>query len=160
MKYITLENILGETISHIRYSFEKEYDLQIFHSYIKLENDIIFSLPTYDDSLVYLLNGNNKNHFGKEYNEGEEIEEYLKKKIIGHKIEDIYFCYYMREIDDDKLSVLKLSNGIYFTEINYRPVGISVGLEIYTEKEFQHFQKEYTKNKDCQIKSYLRDVKL
>ncbi len=66
----------------------------------------------------------------------------------------------MGEIDDDKLSILKLSNGVYFTEINCRPVGIPVGLEIYTEEEFQHFQKEYSKDKDCQIKSYLRDVKL
>ncbi|WP_338767698.1 hypothetical protein WAF17_06340 [Bernardetia sp. ABR2-2B] len=153
---LSLSNLIGKTIFHIKYEYFQENGLQGFCSYVKLEDDTIFSLFNCDE-IVYYLNEANIAYFKEKFDKGEEVEEFAKKKILRQKIEDIYSFYHMNEIDDDKSLVLKLNNGIYLTEINYRPVGIAVGLCIYNEIEFNDFQKRYVTNKDYQIKSYLEN---
>ncbi len=152
---LLLLNLIGKTIFHIKYEYFQENGLQKFHSYIKLEDNTIFSLSNCDE-IVYYLNESNITYFNEQFDKGKEIEEQEKKKLLRQKIEDIYLCYYMDEIDDDKSLVLKLSNGIYLTEINYRPIGIPIGLCICNELEFKDFQKRYVISEDYQIKSYQR----
>ncbi|WP_338792417.1 hypothetical protein [Bernardetia sp. MNP-M8] len=155
---LSLSTLIGKTIFQICYNYSHKNELQTFHSYVKLEDNTIFSLSNCDE-IFYYLNESNIAYCNEQFDKGKEIEEQEKKKLLRQKIEDIYLCYYMDEIDDDKSLVLKLSNGIYLTEINYRPIGIPIGLCICNELEFKDFQKRYVINEDYQIKSYLEDIK-
>jgi hypothetical protein len=161
MDTLTLSELIEQCINSVRwiYTEKNEYDLQEFHSYLKLSNGIIIPIPQYDNEAFLKLNIENIDYFQKHYGNAQELKGDSKTKIEGHKIEDIYFCYYNGEIDNDKKAYIKLKNGLYFTENNFGPVGVTnVDLIIYNQKEFD---KEINSIKAYKghVKSYIGEIK-
>jgi hypothetical protein len=154
---LNLSDIIDKAIESIRFIYnpENEYGLTEFHSYFKLTNGTIFDLPDYDDEIMVYLNDDNLKYYSDSYNKGMDLPDFSKSKIELQKIEDIYFCYNQGEVDDNKKAYLKLSNGLYITEINYSPQGVPADLLILNEKEFIGRTKELKEN----IKSYKKEIK-
>ena len=157
MQKLTLSDIIGSTIESIRYHYlaQNEYGLQEFHSYLKLSNGIIINIPVYDDEVFFMMNEGNTKFFRENFNKGENLSSFGQHKTALQQIEDIYFCYYQGEIDDEKRAYLKLGNGYYLTEINYAHIGVHVDLLILNEQEFLNRIHNLSEN----VKSYLTEIR-
>lgn len=132
---MNLFDVIGKQIEAVRYIYKNnnEYGLQEFHSTLKLSNNVIMDFPVYDDEVVVEASTENIQYFKKK---GEELSDFGKEKIEGQTIEDFYFCTCDGEIDDLKRAYIKISNGIYITEINYAPIGVVADLLILNHQEF------------------------
>ena len=156
MKILTLSELIGETIQSIRYKYTNENGLQEFHSFIKLINGIVFSLPIYDEETFLILTTENVEYYNRSYEEGKELPKNYYDKINGKKIEDIYFCYYNQEIELGKRAYFKLSNGYYITENNFGPLGLTnISLLILNQDQFE----ERIKLLGEEVRSYNNDIK-
>lgn len=129
---------MGQEISDItfHYTYENEYGLQSFESYIKLTNGHIIDIPIFEDNDYLQLSEENIQYLKSQFEKGQKTEMKVKKYLMGQKILDFLFCYYNNnELEMDRRCYIKLSNGYFLTETNFAPPGIGIGLLILTEKE-------------------------
>jgi hypothetical protein len=160
MGILTLSDLIGETISSVRWTYKacNEYDLQEFFSYLKLSNGIIFNIPVFDHEEVFVLSEENKAYFQKCFESGKKLSGFAKEKIEGQKIEDLYFSYFHGELDEDQRAYIKLGNGYYITENNFGPPGLTnIDLMIFDEKDYINRIKSLPDG--VTLKSYVKEIK-
>lgn len=118
MDTIKLSDLIGQKIAELRFHYirENEYGLQSFHSYIRLDNDTIFTIPHFDDDNYTELNQDNLDYLRKNFDTGQSVGDKIKPFFVEQKIEDFYFAYYNNELDFDFSAFIKLSNNYYLTE--------------------------------------------
>lgn len=145
MDTLKLTDLIGQEISDItfHYTYENEYGLQSFDSYIKLTNDHIIDFPTFDDNDFLQLSEENIEFLKLKFETGKEFEKNIKKYLTGQGILDFLFCYHNNELEMDRRCYIKLSNGYFLTETNFAPPGIAIGLFILTEKEFNKWNTDF-----------------
>jgi hypothetical protein len=160
MKILKLSEIIGQEIMELKFHYlpENEHGLQSFHAFIKLNNDTIIDIPTFDDEDYLTLNEENLLYYKTMLETGQTIHNKTTRElIIGQKITDFYFCYYENEIDFDFSAFIKLSNNYYITEHNFGPIGITdVDLIIFTEKQFID-EIVRLKNSDINVCSFSKN---
>jgi hypothetical protein len=149
-----LNELIGLSITEIKYTYtyQNEYDLQEFFAYLKLSNGIVMGIPQYFDLEI------------KEDPELNEIFGNAKKlvidcsqKIENKKIIDIHFGFYENSLDEEQKAYLELENGIYISERNYGPIGLTnIDLEILTAAEFEKLKEELEEG--FEIKSYSKEL--
>lgn len=130
---LALSEIIGKTITNIKYKYipSNQHQLQEFHTYIQLSKSHFIPIPQYYNmnGISTLSHTNIKNT--------EQLSTKHNSLLLNQEIDDIYFCYYNNEIDEDKSAYIKLSNDIYITETQYQPLGVTnIGLLILNKKEF------------------------
>ena len=153
-----LSQLIGKTISsvHAVYDDGRKKGLQEFHCFMKLSDGTIVGIPVYDDEVFFIINETNRQYFKEGYDKGSQLSDLAKEKVEGKVIEDIVFLYTNGQISEDRSAYLKLSSGYYFTEINYRPIGINdVGIALLQQTEFE----AKIKGQNAEIKSYLKDIR-
>lgn len=139
METLKLSELIGQEIADLRFHYvpENEYGLQSFHSFIKLADDRIISIPKFDDDDCLQLTQDNLDYLQKMFYSGDTVTDRLKTYFAGQKIVDFYFRYYNNEVDFDHSAFIKLSNNYYLTENNFGPVGLTdIDLMIFDEKQF------------------------
>jgi hypothetical protein len=149
-----LKELIGLSITEIRYTYtyQNEYDLQEFFAYLKLSNEIIMGIPQY---------------FDLEIIEDAALNEIFRKakkpikdcagKIENKKILDIHFGFYENDPDEGQKAYLELENGIYISEKNYGPMGLTtIDLEILSKSEFEKLKAELEEG--FEIKSYSKEL--
>ncbi|NNV57256.1 hypothetical protein [Limnovirga soli] len=144
MDTLKLSELIGQEIVELRFHYvpRNEYDLQSFHSYIKLANDIIIDIPHFDDEEYLQLTQDNLSYFKNNFDTGDSVTNIAKSYFVGQKIVDFYFSYFNDEINFDYSAFIKLSNGFYLTERNFGPIGLTnIDLNILDEKQFQQVVK-------------------
>lgn len=152
---MNISDIIGLTITEIRYThtYQNEYGMQEFFSYLKLSNGLIIEIPQYSD-----LEINESAERKRIFTEAKTPNKECKKRIENQKIIDIHFCYYDNEQDFDSKAYIELENGTYFTEENHGPQGLTnIDLEMLTQSEFDKRIAEL--DEDYEIKSYLKEIK-
>jgi hypothetical protein len=137
MDTLKLTELIGQEISDItfHYTYENEYGLQSFDSYIKLTNDHIIDIPIFYDNDYLQLSEENIEYLKSKFEKGKKLEINVKKYLVGQRILDFLFCYNNNELEMNRPCYIKLSNGYFLTETNFAPPGIGIGLLILTEKE-------------------------
>jgi len=144
MDILKLSDILGQEIVELRFHYipANEYDLQSFHSYIKLASDTIINIPKFDDNDYLHLTQDNLNYFKNMFDTGDPVNDKVKAYFVGQRIVDFYFGYYNDEVDLDRSAFIKLSNSYYLSENNFGPVGLNnIDLIILDEKQFSEEMK-------------------
>ena len=157
MDTLKLSELIGQEIVELRFHYvpRNEYDLQSFHSYIKLSNDTIIDIPHFDDEEYLQLTQENLSYFKKNFDTGNSVTDKVKSYFVGQKIVDFYFSYYKDEIDFDYSAYIKLSNGFYLTERNSGPIGLTdIDLNILDEKEFSNEVKRLS-SIEVDIRSFI-----
>ena len=152
---MTISELIGLTITEIRfdYTYQNEYDMQEFFAYLKLSNGLIIEIPQYSD-----LELNESEELNKSFANAKKPTKDCKKRIENQKITDVHFCFYEQEPDEESKAYLELENGIYISEENRGPMGLTtVDLEILTKSQFDELKDEL--EKDFEIKSYLAEIK-
>lgn len=140
MDTLKLSNLIGLEILELRFHYvpENEFDLQSFHSYLKLTNEIIIDIPHFDDDEYKELTQDNLDHMKKRFDTGQKVKDKVKTLVIGQKITDFYFSYNDNQVDVDNSAFIKLSNNYYLSERNYGPIGLTdIDLIILSELQFK-----------------------
>jgi len=133
-----LSDIIGQEISKIRYSYqpENEHGMQEFHSYLRFATKEVIFLPKYPDNEMDLIEYYDKNKtcsFGKAERCGMASRVLFKNK----KIVDVHFRYFEGTPLEDSSGILELDNGMYITENNFGPPGLTnIDLMILNSEQF------------------------
>jgi len=147
---MNISQLIGLTITEIRYTYtyQNEYDMQEFYSYLKLSNGLIIEIPQFSDVEL-----NENTELNEIFENAKKPNNECKKRIENQKITDIHFCFYEQEPDEESKAYLELENGIYFTEENRGPMGLTtVDIEILNKSEFEERKTELEEN--FEIKSF------
>uniref|UniRef100_UPI0040493A08 hypothetical protein n=1 Tax=Flavobacterium sp. TaxID=239 RepID=UPI0040493A08 len=154
-----ITEIIGLSISEIRYTytFQNKYDMQEFYAYLRLSNEIIIEIPQYSDSEL-----NQSAEWTREMNEifskAKKPNRECRNLIENQIITDIHFCFYEEEADFENKAYLELENGIFVSEENRGPMGLTnIDLEILTKSQFDELKSEL--EYDFKIKSYSTELK-
>lgn len=148
-----LKDILGETIKDIRCTYinENKYGLQEFQSYIQLSSGLIFQIPHYPDAEIEETLALNEL-----FRKAKEIEYRFLKRVKGQKIVDFYFLYIEDELSEDDKPYMQLENGLFLTELNYGPMGLTnVDMQILTSVEFETVRNELDSDSKFVRLSYM-----
>jgi hypothetical protein len=151
MDSMKLSQLIGDEIIDIRchYIPENEYGLQEFYAYLKLASDRIIDFPKSGDDDYIELTQENLSWFAKRYDSGEAANDTFKSRIINQKIVDFWFRYYDGALDYGH-AYIQLTNGLYLTENNFGPPGLThIDAFALEEREF------LDENKGCDIRSFL-----
>lgn len=130
-----LKDILGETIKDIRciYVYENEYGLQEFQSYIQLSSGLIFQIPYYPDAEIEETLA-----MDELFRKAREVDHRFLKRVKGQKIVDFYFMYIDNELFEEHKPYMQLENGLFLTELNYAPMGLTnVDMQILSSQDFE-----------------------
>ena len=158
METLKLSALIGQEIKDLRFQYirENEYGLQSFHSYIKLNNEVIISIPTVDDDEYLELNPENIKFFQQNFESGVLVRDSIKKYLVGQKIIDFLFRYFENEHEFATPCYIQLSNEYYLTEINYGPPGLSnIDLIVFNKQDFLN----QIKNLKIDLRSFLESNK-
>lgn len=139
MDILKLSDIIGLEIVELRFYYipNNEFNMQSFHSYIKLSNDLIIDIPHYSDDEYMVLTQENLDYLKERFETGQSVKDNVKTSFVGQKITDFYFYLSDNEDENDYSAFIKLSNNIYLTEKNFGPIGLTdVDLFILDEKQF------------------------
>jgi len=151
---MNISKIIGLEITEIRYTYtyQNEYAMQEFFAYLKLSNGLIIEIPQYSDSQI-----RESAELNKIFENAKKPDDNCRKQIENQKITDIHFCFYEQESDEESKAYLELENGIYITEENRGPIGLTtVDLEILTKSEFEKLKAEL--EEDFEIKSFISEI--
>jgi hypothetical protein len=152
---MNLSELIGLSITEIRYdyTFTNKYDMQEFFLYLKLSNGLIIEIPQYYD-----LEINENSELNEAFINAKNTNNNCSKLIENQKIIDFHFWFYEKESDEEKKAYLELESGIYITEENYGPIGLTnIDLEILTKSEFDKLKAELIEG--FEIKSYSTELK-
>lgn len=62
--------------------------------------------------------------------------------VFNREIRNIHFLYYKNEPDEQEKAIIELENGLFITEKNVGPVGITnVDLQVMNEQQFFDFKQ-------------------
>jgi hypothetical protein len=138
MEILRLSHLIGDEIAEIRcqYTWENEYGLQEFHSYIRLKSGHIIDIPDFPEYVYRSAPPGNLNHDQSQFYSGTAFDEPVNRLVVGQKIVDFHFNYYENELDWSSKPYIELSNGMYLTEDRSAPLGASVGLFVLTKERF------------------------
>jgi hypothetical protein len=97
-------------------------------TFITLDNGLIICLPVTGSSHISVV---------KQSSEAKRIDEKFASKIIGEKIQDIFYEFFENEPDSSQPSYLVLGNGYALSEESIGMHGTgSANLILYTKEEF------------------------
>jgi hypothetical protein len=145
MKSLKLWQLIGDEIIDMRYHYipENKYGLQECHSYIKLASNRIIDIPRSDDDDYKELTPENLSYLVERFDSGQVVNDKFKGRVFNQKIVDFWFRYY-DNIPDYEHGYIQLTNGLYLTENNFGPVGLT-NITVFTlqEHEFLDVIKEW-----------------
>ncbi|WP_255069119.1 hypothetical protein [Lacihabitans sp. LS3-19] len=155
---VKLLDLIGQLIVDIRFQFKQsnEYGLQEFYCYLKLESGQIIGIPRYNNDVLYNLTEDNIDYYQACFENGTELNPKTRKLLLNQTIQDILFCYYEDEVDEDKSTYIKLGNGLYVTENNHGPQGLTdIDLLVFEQNQFNQRTSTLEEN----VKSYKNEIK-
>ncbi|GAO44738.1 hypothetical protein [Flavihumibacter petaseus] len=158
MDTLKLSELVGQEIVELRFHYvpRNEYDLQSFHSYIKLSSDTIIDIPHFGDDEYLQLTQDNITYLKESFDTGDSVTENAKSYFVGQKIVDFYFSYYNGEVDLYYSAFIKLSNGFYLTERNFGPIGVTnIDLKILDERQF-HEEVKRLNGIEVDVRSFVK----
>ena len=136
---MTISDIIGLKISKIRYSYEldNESEMQTFNSYIKFSNGSIIFFPSSPDDSINLVDYYN-NHKTCQFIKAKRYGLASRVSFKNKKIIDIHFRYLDNEYIESSSAILELENGVFLTENNYGPFGLTdIRLLILNREQFE-----------------------
>jgi hypothetical protein len=138
MPSINISDIIGMTITDIRYKFKfNDMDgwLDSHNTYISLNSETTISFP---------VPGNKNVEIVKFKGITKKLSKDYQKMIIGFKIIDVIEPYHDNEIEISDNLFLHLNNNIFITEKKVAPHGTgAAGFYIYNIKEFKDLLDEW-----------------
>ena len=144
---ITISDLIGMTITNIRYKYKFNGIfgwLDSHETYITWNSKININFP---------ISGNKNVEIIKFRGITKKISKDYQKILIGFKIIDIIEPYYNNEIDNSEMSFLQLSNNLFITEKIIAPHGTgAAGLYIYNLDEFKNMLNDW-KSDNSDLKS-------
>ncbi len=151
---MNISELIGKTINKIRYTYtyRNQYDIQEFFAYLKLSNGVITGIPQYHD-----IDITENETLNKLFKEAKKPNSNCLKQIENQKIVDFHFWFFENEQDIEKKAYIELESGIYVSEENFGPIGLTtVDLEILTPEAFEKLKDGLSKG--LEIKSYLKEL--
>ena len=127
---------IGQKITEIKYFYnpENEFGLQEFESFIKIEDNSIIQIPYFTTQQW------NDAELRKKFDDAKSIKSKYVDSILNLKIINYHFTYFEDELDEMEKAIIELENGIYITEKNYGPIGLTnIDLQIMNKAEFLNF---------------------
>jgi hypothetical protein len=159
MDTLKLSELIGQEVVELRFHYvpENEYGLQMFYTYLKLDNGKIIDIPKFSDDDDYLqLSQDNLSYLAGRFDTGSLVNDDVKKYFEGQKIVDFYFSYYNNEVDIEYSALIKLSNGYYLSENNSGPIGVTdIDLLILDENQFTK-RTESLKEINVDVRSFAK----
>jgi hypothetical protein len=146
MEVLTLSSLIGKEIQEVRYhyTYENEWGLTEYHTYIKLSGNIIIDIPMFDDQEYNLSTQDNFGYLQECFDKGEPFSNETRQKIEGQIITDFFLCFDEEgDLHDLGSGYILLSNGNYLVERQFAPPGIGIGLLILDEKGFIDRNKQF-----------------
>ncbi|PSL23026.1 hypothetical protein [Chitinophaga ginsengisoli] len=161
MDTLKLSDLIGQEIAGVRFCYspenDDEYSVQSFYTYIKLNNNSIIDIPNDDDDEYVRLTPESQAYFQERFDNGKAISDEGAKCLIGQTIVDFLFCYENDERDYERAAYIRLSNGYYFTERNFAPMGIYVGIRVFDEQQFLEEKDRLADKSGITIRSFLEN---
>ena len=104
MEILSLSSLIGKEILEARYhyTYENEYGLTEYHTYIKLSGNIIIDIPMFDDQEYNLPTHDNSGYLQESFDKGNSFLDETRQKIEGQIITDFFLCF----DDRDNISIL------------------------------------------------------
>ena len=137
---VTPHVLIGQKVIEVRYRYipENEYGLQEFVSFFRLSNGSIIQIPCCPGEEWR----NNNEFLLINYADSESVGEELSAMVFNREIRNIHFLYYKNEPDEQEKAIIELENGLFITEKNVGPVGITnVDLQVMNEQQFFDFKQ-------------------
>jgi hypothetical protein len=146
IEVLTLSSLIGKEILEARchYTYENEWGLTEYHTYIKLSGNIVIDIPMFDDQEYSLSTQDNSGYLQERFDSGNSFLDETRKKIEGQMIVDFFLCFNEEgDLHDLGSGYILLSDGNYLVERQYAPPGIGIGLLILDEKRFIDRNKQF-----------------
>lgn len=137
-----LQDLIDNKIKEIRYHHTSvnNYHLQEFHAYLKLDSNLIISIPGDNGEVFYNRTPEEDCYLKDQFESGEKAVFKSKWKPIGKTITNFYFSYYENEIDEDQKAFIELDNELYLSEENYGPQGVTnVWFTLLNKTQFETY---------------------
>ena len=138
---VVIKDLIGLEIRDIRFKYVNDngYDLQEFTTYVKLTNELIFTIPYYYDEEFSVFD----EQIEEEYLNAQYLPKDILKLFQGKKIVDFHYVFYENELCELEKAIVELEDELYFTEMHNGPIGLNtVDLEILNKQKFKLFKQE------------------
>ena len=153
---VVIKDLIGLKIKDIRFKYVNDngYDLQEFTTYVKLTNDLIFTIPYYYDEEFSVFD----EEIEEEYLNAQSLPKNILKLFQGKEIVDFHFVFYENELCELEKAIVELEGELHFTEMHNGPIGLTdVDLEILNKQKFNLFKQEIESEEGFEIRS-LRNI--
>lgn len=149
---VVIKDLIGLKMKDVRFSYinDNGYNLQEFTTYIKLTNDLIFTIPyNYDEEFSIF-----DEEIGEEYLNAQHLPKSILKLFQGKEIVDFHFVFFENESCELEKAIIELEGELYFTEKHNGPIGLTdVDLEILNKQKFNLFKQEVESEEDFEVRS-------
>jgi|GEM_PF-381594 len=149
---VVIKDLIGLKIKDIRFKYvdDNGYDLQEFITYVKLTNDLIFTIPYYYDEEFSVFD----EEIEEEYLNAQHLPKSILKLFQGMEIVDFHFVFHENELCELEKAIVELEDEFYFTEMHNGPIGLTdVDLEILNKQKFNMFKQEVESEEGFEVRS-------
>lgn len=149
---VVIKDLIGLKIKEIRFKYVNDngYDFQEFTTYIKLNNDLIFTIPYYYDEEFSVFD----EEIEEEYLNAQHLPKSILKLFQGKEIVDFHFVFFENESCELEKAIIELEGEFYFTEKHNGPIGLTdVDLEVLNTQKFNLFKQEVESEEDSEVRS-------
>src|SRR5690606_4196993 len=110
---VVIKDLIGLMIKDIRFKYlnDNGYDLQEFTTYVKLTNDLIFTIPYYYDEAFSVFD----DEIEEEYVNAQHLPKSSLKLIQGKESVDFHFHFLENESFELEKAIVELEGELYFT---------------------------------------------
>lgn len=149
---VSVKDLIGLKIKDIRFKYlsNNGYDLQEFTTYVKLTNDLIFTIPYYYDEEFSVFDED----IEEEYLNGQHLPKSIQKLFQGKEIVDFHFVFHENELCELEKAIVELEDELYFTEKHNGPMGLNdIDLQILNKQKFMRFIEEVESEEGFEVRS-------
>lgn len=149
---VVIKDLIGLKIKEVKFKYVNDngYDLQEFTTYVKLTNDLIFTVLYYYDEEFSVFD----EEIEEEYLNAQSLSKNILKLFQGKEIIDFHFVFHENELCELEKAIVELEDELYFTEIHNGPIGLTdVDLEILNKQKFNLFKQEIQSEEGFEVKS-------
>ena len=149
---VSVKDLIGLKIKDIRFKYlcNNGYDLQEFTTYVKLTNDLIFTIPYYHDEEFSFFD----EEIEEEYFNAQHLPKSSLKLFQGKEIVDFHFIFHENELCELEKAIVELGDELYFTEKHNGPMGSNdIDLQILNKQKFKRFKEEVESEEGFEVRS-------
>lgn len=149
---VSVKDLIGLRIEDIRFKYlnKNGYDLHEFTTYVKLNNDFIFTIPYYYDEEFSVFDG----EIEGEYLKAQDLPINILKLFKGKEIIDFYFVFHENELCELEKAIVELEGELYFTEKHNGPIGLNnVDLKVLNKQKFNLFKEVIESEENFEVRS-------